>query len=72
MNDRVRHRTRPSEPWGVQGAHGKICADPRSGNLRITPAGRGGIPAMAYVSWGDDEYCTWERLSDLIELGQGR
>lgn len=71
MNEKVKHRHKPSEPFGQQGAHGRITKTREDGNLRITPAARG-IPAQAYVQWGDgeDAYCTWERLSDLIEMGK--
>lgn len=63
--DKVRHRTRPSEPFGQSGAYGKITRTHDEGPLRVTPAARG-IPAQAYVDWGD--FCTWERLNDLVMI----
>lgn len=69
VNDKVRHVGKPAEPFAAVGAHGHITRTREDGPLRITPAARG-IPAMAHVDWGD--FCTWERLSDLIEVGKGR
>lgn len=60
-SEKVKHRTKPSEPWGQPGAIGKVT--------RVTPAYRS-IPAMAHVEW--DGYSTWERLADLVEIGKGR
>lgn len=72
MNEKVRHRTKPSEPFAQPNAYGKITRTKEDGPLRITPAARG-IPAQAYVQWGDEKagfYFTWEKLSDLIEVGK--
>lgn len=68
MTERVRHRSKPAEPFAQPGAHGRITRTRDEGPLRITPARRG-IPAMAHVQWGDEErgvFHTWEKLSDLI------
>ena len=51
---RIRHRGKPAEPFARLGDYGVI--------VRVTPAAPG-IPAQAYVDWG--EYATWERLNDL-------
>ena len=72
MNERVKHRGKPAEPFGQVGAHGRIVRTREDGPLRITPAYRQ-IPAQAYVQWGTEEtgvFHTWEKLSDLIELGR--
>ncbi|AEJ92227.1 hypothetical protein SEA_YEET_164 [Mycobacterium phage Yeet] len=63
-NDKVRHRGKPAEPFAEVGAHGRITRTKEDGRLRITPKGHG-LPAMAYVSWKDGEFFTWERLADL-------
>lgn len=55
INDKVRHRIKPSEPFAVPGQYGHI--------LRVTPSYRT-VPAQAYINWGD--FFTWEKLSDLI------
>ena len=69
--DKVRHIGKPSEPFAQYGAYGRITRTSEDGNLRITPAARG-IPACAHVAWGDDDgvFYTWEKLSDLIEVGR--
>jgi hypothetical protein len=66
---RVKHRTKPSEPFAQPNAIGLVCRDPNTGSLRITPKWRT-IPAQAYVSWNDGDYFTWERLNDLVEIGK--
>lgn len=66
---RVRHRSRPAEPFAQSNAVGVVCRDPSTGSLRITPKWKT-IPAQAFVSWNDGDYFTWERLSDLMELGK--
>lgn len=68
---RVRHRSRPSEPFAQSGAVGVVCRDPSTGSLRITPKWKT-IPAQAYVCWNDGDYFTWERLVDLIEIVKPR
>lgn len=70
MNDKVRHRGTPAEPWAKPGEHGVITRTATDG-LRITPSGNG-APAMAHVSWSDGEYTTWERLCDLTRLSEGK
>jgi hypothetical protein len=71
QTDKVKHRSKPSEPFAQPGAHGRITRTREDGPLRITPASRG-IPAQAYVHWGDEDggYHTWEALSDLIVVGK--
>lgn len=71
MNDRVRHVSKPAEPYAPVGAYGRITRTRDEGPLRITPARRD-IPAMAHVQWGEgtDSFCTWERLADLVRLGK--
>lgn len=72
MQEKVRHVGKPAEPYAPVGAHGMITRTVPDGPLRITPAFRG-IPAMAHVQWSDSgvgEYSTWERLSDLIQVGK--
>jgi len=64
---RVRHRSKPAEPYAQSNALGVVCRDPSTGSLRITPNVKT-TPAQAYVAWNDGEYFTWERLVDLIEL----
>ncbi|WPH57823.1 hypothetical protein [Mycobacterium phage WXIN] len=73
MNDRVKHRGTPAEPFAQAGLHGRITKTREDGALRITPASRG-IPAQAYVAWGDgaDAFFTWERLADLQFVGKRR
>lgn len=73
MQEKVKHRSRPSEPFGQVGAHGKITRTGPDGPLRVTPAYRG-IPAQAHVEWlyGDSVFHTWEALSDLIQIGGKR
>ncbi len=66
---RVKHRTKPSEPFAQPNAIGVVCSDPVTGSLRITPQWRN-IPAQAYVSWDSGDYFTWERLADLVEMGK--
>lgn len=69
MNDKVRHRFTPAEPFATPGAQGRITRTRDDGPLRVTPAYRG-APAMAYVQWTADEpYYTWERLADLVPAG---
>lgn len=68
MTLKVRHKNRPSEPWGQQGQFGEITL--ANGRPRITPAGRG-IPAQAHVHWVEENgpgFVTWERLSDLTVM----
>lgn len=62
---RVRHKTKPAEPFAAEGAYGVIARTPE-GHLRVTPR-RNGVPSMAYVLWGegDEAFSTWERLNDL-------
>lgn len=69
MNDRVKHKSTPAEPWAKPNEHGTITRNHPDGPLRITPAGNG-APAMAYVQW--DDYATWERLADLTRLSEGK
>lgn len=71
MNERVKHRGTPAEPFAQPGAYGLITRTHPDGPLRITPAYRN-IPAMAFVSWQDGEYATWERLADLIPASKPR
>lgn len=61
---KVQHKTRPAEPWGKVKQMGDVSfyKDGAAKKYRITP-GNKGIPAQAFVNWGDFE--TWERLSDL-------
>jgi hypothetical protein len=66
VNDKVRHRGTPAEPFATPGMYGRIVRSREDGPLRVTPAARG-IPAQAYVDWGD--FCTWEKLSDLMPAG---
>lgn len=68
---KVKHRSKPSEPFGQPGAYGHVTRTREDGPLRITPAAKG-IPAQAFVQWGDAEngFCTWEKLGDLIEVGK--
>lgn len=62
---KVKHRSKPAEPWGEVGAYGQIT-ETLDGKPRITPAYRQ-IPAAAHVAWGegDQVWHTWERLADL-------
>lgn len=71
MIDKVRHRGKPAEPFAPVGAFGHITRTREDGPLRITPAANG-IPAQAYVQWGagDQAFYTWERLSDLMQVGK--
>ena len=74
VNDRIKHRGKPAEPWGQVGQHGVITRTKTDGPLRIAP-GRNGIPAMAHCMWGDDKtgyFTTWERLSDLVFLAKAK
>lgn len=66
---RVRHRSRPAEPFAQSNHVGVVCRNPDTGSLRITPKWKT-TPAQAFVSWNDGDYFTWERLSDLMELGK--
>jgi hypothetical protein len=68
---RVRHRSKPSEPWAQPGAVGVITRDPSTGSLRITPKWKN-TPAQAFVSWNEGDYFTWEKLADLIEIVKPR
>lgn len=70
-DNKVRHVSKPAEPFAQQGAYGRITRTREDGPLRITPAARD-IPAMAHVEWGEgpDAFTTWERLSDLVRLGK--
>lgn len=70
MNERVRHRGTPAEPYATPGAYGMVTRTDHD-RPRITPAYRN-IPAMAFVSWQDGEYATWERLADLIPASKPR
>jgi hypothetical protein len=54
---KVQHRSKPSEPFGREGQFGLA--------FRITPAYRS-IPAQAYVQW--DDFYTWEKLTDLVQV----
>lgn len=73
-SDKVRHRTKPSEPFASDRAYGRITrttteVDEKGnlcGPLRITPKGRG-IPAAAHVEWDSaiGVFTTWEKLLDL-------
>lgn len=65
---RVRHRSKPAEPFAQFNATGVICRT-NTDTLRITPQWKN-IPAQAFVSWNDGDYFTWERLADLIEVGK--
>lgn len=71
MNEKVKHRSKPAEPFAQPNSYGRITKTREDGALRITPASRG-IPAQAYVQWGDgkDAYFTWERLADLQPVGK--
>ncbi|MBF4194624.1 hypothetical protein [Mycolicibacterium phlei] len=71
MSEKVRHRTKPAEPFAQPNAFGRITRTREDGPLRITPAAKG-VPAQAYVAWerGDEVFYTWERLSDLIPAGR--
>jgi hypothetical protein len=73
ITERVKHRTKPSEPFGQPGQHGVINRTKTDGPLRIAPAGPG-IPAQAHVTWGEgaDAFTTWERLTDLVPLGKSK
>lgn len=55
--DKVKHVTKPSEPFGEVGAVGHV--------VRVTPAARQ-IPAQAYIAW--DDFYTWEKLTDLVKV----
>lgn len=68
FSERVRHRGTPAEPYATPNMVGTICRS--DSGLRIAPAARG-IPACAYVQWGDENpFYTWERLADLQPLGK--
>lgn len=72
ITEKVRHVSKPSEPWGKPSDYGRITRTSDDGRLRITPAQRS-IPAMAHVLWNADEdnaYYTWERLVDLKAVGK--
>lgn len=72
MNDRVKHKHRPAEPWGTLGQVGVITRTKTDGPLRIAP-GTNGSPSLAHVAWEDPKlgvFTTWERLSDLIPQGK--
>lgn len=72
ITEKVRHISRPSEPWGKPSDYGRITRTYEEGPLRITPAARN-IPAQAHVLWNADEdnpYYTWERLIDLRSVGK--
>lgn len=74
VNDRVRHRGKPAEPFGTVGQHGVITRTKTDGPLRIAP-GRNGIPAMAHCEWttaNGDTYTSWERLADLVFLAKAK
>lgn len=71
VNDRIRHKGKPSEPFGTVGQHGVVTRTKTDGPLRIAP-GRNGIPAMAHCEWttaNGDTFTSWEKLSDLVFLG---
>ena len=73
-SDRVRHKNAPAEPWGVKGQQGTITRVKTDGRLRIAP-GMNGSPSLAYVAWSDEklgEWCTWERVSDLIPQAKAK
>lgn len=67
--DKVKHVTKPSEPFATANAVGRICKDPHSDRPRIAPAARG-LPAMAFIAWNDGDFTTWEKLSDLIPMAE--
>ncbi|MBB3752505.1 hypothetical protein FHT44_005017 [Mycolicibacterium sp. BK634] len=72
ITEKVRHVSKPSEPWGKSSDYGRITRTAEDGPLRVTPAARG-IPAQAHVLWNadsDNPYYTWERLADLKEVGR--
>lgn len=71
MNDKVKHKATPAEPFATPGMYGRITRTSEDGRLRITPAYRGN-PAMAFCEWGegDESFTTWERLQDLQPVGK--
>ena len=63
VDDRVKHKSKPNEPFATVGQHGVVT--------RVAPSAPG-IPAAVFVTWGDDNewYGTWERPGDLIVMAK--